>query len=343
MKIEFEPITSMSFRKPGPFGVSHRGPVSVSESYVVKITALLGNLAYVGFEQNSSCANVEGTLQDPFLPVRNCITSICSLPLRGPYVEHIEQVFFGEDQLYPLSPLLERDKWNVISDLLKEFINGEVVLKRKAKALFQFKVEEPFARSGTSYGTMLEQNVKTTKHLYLKKRMFYDDVKFFFEALGGCKLQGSRAVTMGGDGGVSRINIDNSTPVLDDLKKLWDTKFNERPEEAVVLVISPIIITNCDNLRSLDPLAPFKSIAKEVTPIPLFRRYSLDLYPLGWDMSKGSSNVSGRGAPRPQYPAVLPGSAVVLKDLNVTPEDLYRNGLGAFKDLGFGTVIPLPF
>jgi len=340
MRVVFKPITSLSFRKPGPFGITQRGPTAVSDSYKTKLTTLLGALAYLGYLKNSNCSSVSS--ENPLKSVKSCLKQVVQPPLRGPFVSLNGALSFGEEELYPLSPLL--NEWGKIKERLKELVEGKVVLKRKKKALVKYKdgLLGKYLRSGSAYGNMLNKQMKVSDAVYLKKRMYYKDVEFFFEVKGLAEDLGARGlketITLGGDWGVAEVRTEGGRPVEESLKKLWDEEWERNGVDAVIVVVSPLILAeNCDGAEELvnDPLQVFKKdVSNDVEAVPLLRRYTIDVYHLGWDLNK---NV-----PRPALPAVLPGSAVIARGLKLTPKGLYERGLGEFRELGFGTLIPLP-
>ncbi len=333
--IKIKPLTSLSFRKAYPFGITQRGPVSASRSYVMKITTLLGAIAYVGYLQDPSCVK-DG--DDPLESLKSCVQKLCtlslrgpfSLSLRGPFLWYEQEIFFGEERPYPLCALISN--WDLIKDKLEKLLKGDYVLERKKKALVEISLKENAPIDmGSFYGNKLLRNSKTVGEeggVYLRERVYYKphSVIFFEGECNGPNV----VIPLGGDGGVAEVSVSQGAPVERLLKGLWGGKWDKEVERAVLLIASPLILRDGEN-----PLKPLEDIADEVEPIPLLRRYTVDVYPLGWDLRKDR--------PRPFCPAILPGSAAVVKGLSKTPRKLYEEGLGKYKELGFGTVLPLPF
>jgi len=334
--VKVEPLTAVSYRKPGPFGVVERGPLSTSSTYYQKITTLLGAIAYVAYA-NGLCR--PSASNDPLGALRKCLSGV--LELRGPYVMtgggDCARIFFGEEELFDLSSLL--CSWSSIKGVLRDLSEEKIVLKRKAKGLVPGSPGP--AKKTATFGNSLNRVYKRSEAVFVRERVNLRGYHFFETSSSRNALPPSYVVPLGGDGGVGRVGMENQSPVEDALKKLWGNSWTSGSgAEAVLVVVSPVILEKSKNAPLSSPddaLAPFGHVLKNPEPVQLFSRFSVKPYPMGWDLSKND----GKGVPRPWEAAVVPGSAVkgVLKK---APKDVYWEGLGRYRDLGFGTVVPLP-
>ncbi|ALU12247.1 hypothetical protein EYM_01780 [Ignicoccus islandicus DSM 13165] len=351
--IVLEPLSFVSFRKPGPFGITQRGPLSTSSTYFMKTTTLIGALAYLAYTQNVECSNKEGL----FEATRECLRRCFRGNLRGPYVVCKDQpsLFFAEEKLLDLNILFER--WDDIRVDLAMLLNGKVVLKRKKKGLIEHylsdeerdcipKIFEKHATGKTrrklishQFSNKLQKFSKNSEFIFVRERLYARGLKFFLEVNEfNEQCLYDTLIPLGGDGGLAKVEIVTGNPIEENLRKLWGNECWEtcKGKRSVVVVISPLILESSSNSKCdyKDYKCHFQEILEVEEIAPLYDRYSVKAYPLGWDLRKDR--------PRPFVPTVTPGSAVV-GTLKKSPRDVYWEGVGLFKDIGFGTVIPLPF
>ncbi len=332
MFVGFEPISSLSFKRALPYSPQTRGPVAYGNSYFMKITALLGALAYLGWLKDENCAK-KGTLNEPFKGVRSCLGKIGVKDLKGPFALSGD-LYFGEERLYPLSEVIRLWKSLRENGWLKDILSGELVLPRKKKSIWEVfhNKEQDFARKAIAYGIALERNKKTVKegYLYIKERVFFNKrILMGFFANGNINLSFPEAITLGRHGVVKVVTEDTK-----------ETIGEGKGTEGALIFTSPALLAKPSSDYSEITLETVKEMVEEglnckiekLEPFPLLRRFEIDLYPLGWDLVKDVQ--------RPHVPAVLPGSSLYLKCEKPLEAGLY--GLGQCSDLGFGTALFLP-
>jgi len=348
--IAIEPLSFVSFRKPGPFGLTQRGPLSTSSTYFAKTTALVGLLAYLAYSKGFEC-EAEGL----FEATKKCVGQCFKGSLRGPYVLHRDSscLYFGEENLFNLTVLFE--KWNEIKTAVKKYLEGEAELGRKKKGIIDYFTTPSYneALAGGSspqkrgvgwrelishqFSNKLSRSKKMSEFVFVRERFYARKVEMFFE-VGEVEPRclDDALLPLGGDGGLTRVEAKDVNPVEEKLKDLWGECWEGcEGAQSVVVVISPLIMGSegdySDYRRPFKEVLDFEGASREL--LPLYDRYTIKAYPLGWDLM--------RDCPRPFVPAVAPGSAVVGK-LKKPPKEIYWKGLGLFRDLGFGTVLPLP-
>ena len=331
MFVGFEPIGSLSFRKAYPYSPQARGPVMFGSSFVMRTTALLGALAQLGWTRNKGCAK-EGSLEDPFEGVKNCLKVLGIKELKGPFATNGSELYFGEDELYPLSEGLKLWKWLKEKNLVEELLEGRIVLPRKKKSVWEaLKREERLAEKSVTYGIALEREKKIVKegYFYIKERVFFKDrisMGFFVEGEPSVNVE---ALPLG-RGGIAKVILE---------KKRLEDYFELKGEgkEGLLLFLSPtLLLKPSEEYVSID-LETVKNVLKGlecsyVKPFPLLRRFEITLYPLGWDLVKDVQ--------RPHVPAIAPGSALYVECERPLKAGLY--GLGQYPELGFGTTLFLP-
>jgi len=322
--ISVEPLTGITFRKPGPFGLTQRGPLSVSSTYFMKTTTLLGLLAYTKYSEDPSCAEAPEELPLGFSALASCLP--CR-PLRGPYASVRSQLYFGEERPFNLSALLEL--WEKgLKEEVEGLAEGRKVLE-DGEGLMDYYAKSPDFERVSIISNKLDRRTKRSAFVFVRERLIMSGVEFFFEEE-GCGGVREGVYALGSDGGLARVRRKPSNPVEGALKELWGERWGEPGAKATVVAVSPIILGFKD---PHDPRSHWKGALRDAAPVRLFSRYEVELHPLGWDMK--------RNCPRPFAPAIKPGSAVV-GTLEVSPEELYWRGVGELAELGFGSVLPLP-
>ncbi len=331
MFVGFEPISSLSFRKAYPYSPQARGPVMFGSSFIMRSTALLGALAQLGWMKDKGCAK-EGSLEDPFEGVKNCLKVLGIKELKGPFAINGSELYFGEDELYPLSEVLKLWKWLKEKNLVEELLEGRIVLPRKKKSVWEaFKQKGKLAEKSVTYGIALEREKKIVKegYFYIKERVFFKSrisMGFFVEGEACVNVE---ALPLG-RGGVAKVMIEK--------KGFGDyLELKGEGKEGLLLFLSPTLLSKPSEAYERITLETVKGMlnglgCSYVKPFPLLRRFEITLYPLGWDLVKDVQ--------RPHVPAIVPGSALYVKCERPLKAGLY--GLGQYSELGFGTALFLP-
>ncbi len=329
LEVEFKPITSLSFRAPGPFGPSVRGPVAQARSLVAHVTAFLGALCQFANYQNV------GTPRKPLEEVEQCLTTLFgnNLKVRGPFI-------LGDDgDLY----IAFRDVWNVSAllrilknprqrGMLRKIIKNEIVLGRKVKGIIK---SEGIHAHQELIGIALDRDKKYVKegYIYIQERKYILG-RYLLEIFGS-PHQINGIVQLGGDSGLVRVLAKErpNSLVEEIISQIEDTN-----NQCIVIVATPLILSKTP-LELDDAIEEkIKETLKHagihfISPINIFMPFTVEPIHLGWSMKVK--------APRPWSVAITPGSAF-LAICKKPVSEIYREGAGVLRRLGFGTILPIP-
>ena len=335
------PVSSLSLRKAGTFSPSTRGPIAISKSDIVpRASTLAGFLASLAADEIiGKCVN----RNEPFECNRKIIKRI-----RGPFLVNGNDIFITIDKM----TINLDDLVKIISEDIKEInalLQGKVTLPRKKRSYLKLKryeeSQEDLIKSIEIIGISLERDKKTVKEgmLYLQERIF-SKISYFVEA--EVNLQMMEGIyPFGGDSGAVKLERTEAL-VYKKLESIWNSQGTDK---CLILNVSPIIIT--DNLEEwynmlssesleigivnvLNEIDGFELESEEVKQVPLFSdRVEVYSESSGWDATKQ--------VPRPWYPAIRPGLSVIGRCDDW--KKVYLNGAGKFSDLGYGTLLPIPF
>jgi len=140
-------------------------------------------------------------------------------------------------------------------------------------------------------------------------------IEAYYEIIGESKVKtGSYHTRLGGEGRVCEITIKEGG--IEELLKISETA-------NVLYVASPILYDTGKDI--------FESIRSEIdTNVKIYGKVNL--------LGAGYSLLNNKR--KPIYQALVPGSLIFLGE-EKNGGELYRNGLGFAKEIGYGTVIPL--
>ena len=158
------------------------------------------------------------------------------------------------------------------------------------------------------------------------------------------QLRGVTVIHLGGERQLHRLALHQDSLIDSRLAALWRQKWRSTVDRLLLAVATPALL-DPEAAREINTLNPVKAVEEalrgalekagvRVSAVkPITRCMVAGLAP-GYDMA---ANM-----PRPYYPAILPGCVAEVEGHNLSPANLYEHGLGLYKDLGWGTVAPLP-
>ena len=340
--------SSLKFRPIGPLAL--RGPGEISTGFHLRYiplplpSTLLGSVSAIGWYSSGKEAPSTMSKKDRILrnikEVLNCEVKC----IRGPYL-----CCGSEWYIWAGSGLV-----NLNQEGIREWINrqekGEMPGKR-AKEIKNYvyyprelslRKDEPIAVSDRT-GVSLDRKRKVVKFeggaLFTVPYVdFNGEIVLDFNCDSDEEVNYDRefVVRLGGESRISRVSIEEGRGLYNKLEEIWR---NKDGEECIAVLASPMLLE--DEISEVGDLikllekefngssARFKGEIYSVHP--RVRVEVINFYP-GYDevMNKKEKMIK----------AILPGAAFPLE-----VEDwrrVYSNGIGKFREIGYGTVVPIP-
>ena len=345
--IVFEPITTgYSFRWGGEFSPQSRGPQAYARSSALPLpSAIAGTLAgLVLAESGEPLCKEQGIYDDTMRGLRRlfCSKGAGRVALRGPYL-YMEQ----------------GGNW-----VLCVPISRSQHLFCVAETDYGLKVCKASTRDAQFVGIALNDLTKTVLEGYIYTSIYTDPVSVLNNAATSCGLSNSsnsstlrgilveayaekdcapnqetirdmlsdKIVQLGGEARPARIRITNRAPGL----KLAEAL--EKQEEVPLYIASPLLLEDKPvPTQQADKI--IKSIIMSLGLTPAKRqakgeKLRLTVIGLGYNLCRNKR--------RPYHAAILPGATLLI----TRPKNLreaYIKGFGAYSELGWGTLLPVPY
>ncbi|MCE4613663.1 MAG: hypothetical protein F7C07_07540 [Desulfurococcales archaeon] len=148
-------------------------------------------------------------------------------------------------------------------------------------------------------------------------------------------------VLLGGEKPAFKSDSLPRSLVEERLASLWEDGWEGEVHESVVAVATPTVLpedTKPSPISLMESLEnALNSLLSKMEPVKIepIIRCTIAALGLGYDMA--------RNLPRPYKPVLLPGCLFRVKTRSgFQPSRLYREGLGRYANLGWGTILPLP-
>jgi len=325
MLIKFKILGPMFFRGPGEFDPSSRGVYSMGKSFILPTPSTIAGALATLFGSNFSPS------QDW---ISEYISVLGKIAIRGPIISIINKKKTNSSNVYLdfslKNKLLSYDALNSYATKIKSIIEEEDYAK-KEKMLDELDEElkgktiSPKIQERIGIGLkMRKENIKVVDEdkglIYSAQYIDYSFgehllIEAYYEIIGESKVKtGSYHTRLGGEGRVCEITIKEGG--IEELLKISETA-------NVLYVASPILYDTGKDI--------FESIRSEIdTNVKIYGKVNL--------LGAGYSLLNNKR--KPIYQALVPGSLIFLGE-EKNGGELYRNGLGFAKEIGYGTVIPL--
>ncbi|UXD22092.1 hypothetical protein IPA_01605 [Ignicoccus pacificus DSM 13166] len=362
MGVIIRPLGSSSFRKPGNFSPQTRGSVTYSLSYPLPPpTTLAGALAQIVYQRDSSCKELDDKNFEILSDVKKCLEKLGVKRLTGAFAifeegEAKELTAFDGTPILGLRKLvkeLERSG-KKIEDLLKR----EVLIPSKSKNLFEV-MKRPIPQIGATeltgialHRTKKQTGIESSKGMiYIQERRYIavqEGKKIIMGSIvadiyGDLRHEEKTILGFGGEGLPARLELSKKNLIEEELSHLWNGR---NGGECLLLIATPLLFKEPLNVRSssfaqlrekIEKL--LKNEIKHFTPkeedflksiVPPYR-VEVDAFSLGWSLAKNRP----RGFRHGIWKGLFYGNC---DDWH----KLYREGAGDLRELGFGTLVPIP-
>lgn len=348
--VVFEPITTgYSFRWGGEFSPQSRGPQAYARSSPLPLpSAIAGALAGLVFAETSEpLCKEQGIYDDTMRGLRRlfCNKGTGRVALRGPYL------YMEQGRNWILCAPIARSQY----------------LFCVAETDYELKVCKVSTRDAQFVGIALNDLTKNVLEGYIYTSIYTDPVSILNNAATSCGLSNSsnsstlsgilveayaekdcatnqekirnmlsdKIVQLGGEARPARTRITNGAPGLKLAKTL------EKQEEVPLYIASPLLLKDKKDKPALTQQADkiIKSIITSLGLTPTKRqakgeKLRLTAIGLGYNLCRNKR--------RPYHAAILPGATLLV----TRPKNLreaYIKGFGAYSELGWGTLLPIPY
>lgn len=336
ISFEILPVEELSFKAPGEVGTGYR----LSHIPLPLPTTIAGALAAIGWIRDPNCSRDAYNRVDR---VKRCLGSLGFRlsSIRGPYL-----LSAGNSDGYYIwsSNRLIRLDVEMVSRWIRRQEEGATPGKRSVRDFERKDYERLFYKivSSHRFFVRLQRGKKVVDEargaLFSLPFVGYKrEDRIVFDVFGEGSLPDKFFVRLGGEQRIAVIE-KSSKGMFSFLREIWGEKKGGR---SVVVVATPILADFCqddplDCIKKLfekNDLIEFRSGLVEIFSVhPYIRPVITPLYP-GFDEI--------RRVKEPFYLALLPGAAVV-GDVESWSK-LYQDGIGKYRELGYGTLVPIPY
>ncbi len=207
--------------------------------------------------------------------------------------------------------------------------------------------------SGERVGVALSRASKSVLegYLYLEELAWgvriggggIEPYRLLMEVKAGEAFRAPRLVLLGGERPAFKADTVAGSVVEERLASLWGGAWGREAREAVIAVATPAVLPRDHRASPLDLQGSLERALKEllgsagvaVEGVEPLNRCTITALGLGYDVA--------RNLPRPYEPVLLPGCLFRARaSSGLEPRRLYREGIGRYAQLGWGTVLPLP-
>lgn len=359
--VRFRPVEALMIRSSGEFGLG----AWVKGSPIVLPTTVAGALGYAGWCIDAGCS--EG--QDRWGSVRECVATLIrrrfnlpvqglDLVMRGPAL-----LIKGKPYIATLNGLVEVSPEG-LSDWVRRQKRGEVPGKRAGEVKHHHIASGRLMLARTCVG--LSRTTKVSRVMPDGTGLLYTAPYVYYVFRSRNENQILRAdlvvdiiikqgegntpttvripVRLGGEGRKALVELSLNEPaLLNEVRRLWNVK---DMRYSLLVLATPMILGIPNHkplsheevrdlvLSTLDRYLRGVADVEEVFSVHPRVRPTVAPLQLGYDEARGR-----KGGIRP---ALMPG-AVFLAKLRSGWEEVYVRGVGLHSEIGFGTLIPVPY
>jgi CRISPR-associated protein Cmr3 len=310
----FRVLEPYLFRGPGEFDPSTRGVYSSAFSFLVPSPSTVAG----------ALATTFGYVETGSMEWDEAYSAVLGAKIRGPYLRR--GLLYVENRIN--EKFIRLDDVQKYCYLVKEQVYGGRKDTKKMEEILRSGFS-PRKLMITGIGLMTRTDMRKIADeerglIYTASFIdYFSDTKISnitieFDIISGKIRTGSYAVRLGGEGRASLLEISESEGYICRI-----------PERADLLyVLSPVLYET--GAEFIEQLKAELGKMGDVGSVKVFGKVDL--------LGAGYSEVKRRR--KPIYQALLPGSVIILEK-GVDGSRIYEEGIGAGKELGFGSVIPV--
>lgn len=346
--IVFEPVTTgYSFRWGGEFSPQSRGPQAYAQSSPLPLpSSIAGVLAGLALAKaGEPLCSKQGVYDDTMRGLRRLICGSRgsgNIALRGPYLymmqgenwilcvptgrsQHLLCVTRTSKELKvcKISPKSIQFVGIALNDLTKTAIEGYIYTSIYTDPVSILNSASASCGLVKSNGSSIIRGILV--EVYAEKSCALDSVKIRDDL-------SDEVVQLGGEARPARIRVTTNAPGLE-LAKTLETR-----EEVLLYIASPLLLKDRPAaIQQADKIVV--SIIEKLGLVPSVKpvegeRLRLAAIGLGYSICSNKR--------RPYHAAILPGTALrITRPKNLA--ETYIRGFGAYSELGWGTLLPIPY
>jgi len=338
--LKFRPIGPLALRGPGEISTGfHLGHIPLPLP-----STLIGSISAVGWHLSGRTPSTSNKIERILINVKKALN--CKVKcIRGPYLR-----YGGEWHIWAGSGVV-----NLNPDGIREWINRQNKGERPGKRAKEIEKYDHYPKelSIKEDGPIAVYN-RTSASLDRKRKVvkfeggalftvpyvdFNGEIILDFNCDSDEEMNYDRefVVRLGGESRISRVSIEKGGGLYNKLEEIW----RDRDGGECIAVLASLMLLE-DKISEVGDLIKLlekefngssASFKDEIYSVhPRVRVEVINFYP-GYDevMNKKEKMIK----------AILPGAAFPLEVRDW--RKVYSNGIGKFREIGYGTIVPIPF